>query len=215
MSHIVDFFNERLGSAGAVAASFVCFALAVLGFVIAFRGRGAMVWLVSVCASVVGVLAGAMTGLHVFDSLIIMIAMAIAGGTIFLLLVRFVKSLGYFIGIGVLGFFIAFIVTSEMYTANTKVTEQTLLAIDMLAGIIVGLLSAIRSKYMVTIVTSAAGGMITSISLLALFGFYFTDWKTWLLAAAVAVAGMMVQIKVYDIKPPKKKPKPKRNKHEK
>ena len=215
MSHMVDFFNTHMGKGGGIVAGFVFFALAVLGFIIAFRGRGAMVWLVGVCAAAVGALAGAMVGLLVFDSLLIMLVMAIAGGTILLLLVKFVKSLGYFIGIGVLGFYLSFIVTGEMYSANTKITEQTLLAIDMLVGIIMGLLSAIKSKYIVSVVTSAAGGMITSISLLALFGFYFVDWKTWLLAAVVAVAGMMAQIKLYDIKPPQRKPKPKRNKHEK
>ena len=215
MSHLVDFFNTHMGKGGGIVVGFVFFALAVLGFIIAFRGRSAMVWLVGVCAGAVGALAGAMVGLLVFDSLLIMLVMAIAGGTILLLLVKFVKGLGYFIGIGVLGFWLSFIATSEMYSANTKITEQTLLAIDMLVGIIMGLLSAIKSKYIVSIVTSVAGGMITSISLLALFGFYFADWKTWLLAAVVAVAGMMAQIKIYDIKPPQRKPKPKRNKHEK
>lgn len=204
MSRVVYFFNSHMSRGGGIIAAFIFFALAVLGIIITFRGRGAMVWLVGVCAAAVGILAGAMAGLLVFDSLIIMLIMAFAGGTILILLVRFVKAVGYFIGIGVLGFVIAYILTSEMYVSNTKITEQTLLAVDILAGLIMGVLSLIRSKYIVSLVTSAAGGMITSISLLALFGFYFADWKTWLLAAVVSIAGMMVQIKMYDLKPKKK-----------
>lgn len=204
MSRVVYFFNSHMSRGGGIIAAFIFFALAVLGIIITFRGRGAMVWLVGVCAAAVGILAGAMAGLLVFDSLIIMLIMAFAGGTILILLVRFVKAVGYFIGIGVLGFVIAYILTSEMYVSNTKITEQTLLAVDILAGLIMGVLSLIRSKYIVSLVTSAAGGMITSISLLALFGFYFADWKTWLLAAVISIAGMMVQIKMYDLKPKKK-----------
>ena len=217
MNHIVDLFNTHFGKSSSLVMAIVFFAMAVLGVIIAFRGRQAMVWLVGVCAFFVGILAGAMTGLLVFDSFIIMIGAAILGGIILLLLVKFVKGVGYFIGISTLGFFLSYIVTSEMYITTTKITHGTLLAIDLVVGFIMGILSLVKSKYTVSLVTAAAGGMITSISVLVLFGFYFSDWKTWLLALLVAAAGMLVQIRIYDIHPQRKpkKPKPVRNKHEK
>lgn len=105
MSHIVDFFNSRFGAGGGFVTFIIFAAFAVLGGIIAFRGRKAMVWLVSFCALFVGVLAGAMVGLLVFDSFIIMLVMAFLGGAALLLLVKYVKGIGYFIGISTLSFF--------------------------------------------------------------------------------------------------------------
>ena len=189
-------------------------ALGVLGFVIATRGRRAMVWLVGVCAAAVGILAGAMIGLLVFDSFVLMILFALIGGIGFILLVRFVKVLGYFIGIGFLSFFIAYVVTSASFTANAKVPENTLLAADLVIGFLMGALSVVQWKYMSSVITCAAGGIICSVSVLALFGLYFIDWRTWLLALAVAALGMVVQVRKYDLRPKRRK-KPVRNKHEK
>ena len=216
MSHIVDFFNSHFGAGSGIIIGIIFVALAVIGAIVAFRGRQAMVWLVSFCAGFVGVLAGAMIGLLVFDSLIIMIIMAFLGGIALMLIVRFVKGVGYFIGISTLSFFLAYIVTSEMYITDTKITEKTLLVLDLIIGFAGGILSLIKSKYVVSVVTAAAGGMISAISILVLFGYYFADWKMWLLALAIAVSGMLVQIKIYDLKPEiKKKQKPVRHKHEK
>ena len=225
MSHVVDFFTGRYGASGNIIVSIIFFAMAILGVIIATHGRGAMIWLVSVCGMIVGILTGAMLGLLVFDSFILMLLLAAAGGVLLLLLVKFVKSFGYFIGIGALGFFLAFTITSAMYTTNTRITENTILLIDMAAGIIMGLLAAIKSKYTVSVITAASGGVIASVSLLALFRFYFADWKTWIIALIIAAVGMIVQIRVYDIKPADKPRKPKhgvkttapktRNKHAK
>ncbi|MCH5211550.1 MAG: hypothetical protein J1G06_00905 [Oscillospiraceae bacterium] len=216
MSHIVDFFNAHFGVGSSIVINIIFAALAIVGAIVAFRGRQAMVWLVSFCAGAAGVLAGAMTGLLVFDSFIIMLIMAFLGGVALVLLVRFVKGVGYFIGISTLSFFLSYVITSEMYITNAKITESTLLLLDLIIGFAGGIMSLINSKYVVSVVTSAAGGMISSISILVLFGYYFSDWKMWLLALAIAVSGMLVQIKVYDLKPViKKKQKPVRNKHEK
>lgn len=209
MSHVVDFFTGRYGASGNIMVSIIFLAMAVLGVVIATHGRGAMIWLVSICGMIVGILGGAMTGLLVFDSFILMLLFAVAGGALLLLLVKFVKSFGYFIGIGALGFFLAFTITSAMYTTNTRITENTILLIDMAAGIVMGLLAAIKSKYIVSVITAGAGGVIASVSILALFRFYFADRKTWIIALMIAVIGMIVQIRIYDIKPTGKRKTPK------
>ena len=211
MIRLVELCKAQFGASGSIVAAVVFLLLSVIGAVIAFRGRDAMVWLVGVCAATVGVIAGAMLGLLVFDSFIIMLITAFLGGVISILLVRYVKFVGYFIGIGTLSFFLARTVSSEMYTANTKITSETLLAIDLLIGMVMGVLATIRSKYLISLITAAAGGMITSICFLAMLGFYFVDLKAWILAGAVALGGMLVQIKIYDLK----KPAPKRAKHEK
>lgn len=209
MSHVVDFFAGRYGASGNIIVSIIFLAMMILGVVIATHGQGAMIWLVSICGMIVGIMGGAMAGLLIFDSFLLMLLFAAAGGVILLLLVRFVKSFGYFIGIGALGFFLAYTITSEMYTTNTRITENTILLIDMAAGIIMGMLAAIKSKYTVSVITAASGGVIASVSILALFRSYFTDWKTWIIALIIAVAGLAVQIRVYDIKPPEKRKKPK------
>ena len=216
MSHIVDFFNSHFGAGSSIIIGIIFTALAIMGAIVAFRGRQAMVWLVSFCAGFVGVIAGAMVGLLVFDSFIIMLLMAFLGGIALMLIVKFIKGVGYFIGISTLSFFLAYIVTSEMYITSTKITEETLLILDLVIGFAGGILSLINSKYVVSVVTSAAGGMISAISILVIFGYYFADWKMWLLALAIAVSGMLVQIRIYDLKPEKKKKqKPVRNKHAK
>lgn len=193
MSHIVDIFTEAFGAGGNVIVGIVFIITALLGVLIALRGKQVMMWIVGFCAAVIGILGGAAFGLLVFDSFIIMLITAFIGGTALLLLVRFVKSLGCFIGMGALGFLIAFIITSELYIDSTRITESTLVFFDLIAGVIVGILAAIRSDFIVTVITAAAGGMITSISVLALFGVYFADWRMWLIAAATAVFGGAVQ----------------------
>ena len=195
MSHIVDFFNETFGSGGNIIVGIVFIITALLGVLIALRGRHVMNVIVGFCAASVGIVGGAAFGLLVFDSFIIMLITAFIGGTALLLLVKFVKSVGYFIGIGALGFLIAFIVTSEMYIDSTRITESTLVFFDLIAGVILGILAAWRSKYIVTVITAAAGGMIAAISILALFGVYFADWRMWMLAALTAVFGAVVQFR--------------------
>ena len=195
MSHIVDFFTSRFGSGGNIIVGIIFLAMAV----IALRGRQIMVWLVGFCGLCLGILFGAAAGLLIFDSFIIMLITAFAGGMLLLLLVKYVKSIGYFIGIGALGFFIAFTVTSELYIDSTRITENTLLLADLVAAIIMGILAAIQSKYIISVITAAAGGMIASISILALFGKYFADWKMWFLALVIAVFGMVMQVRIYDL----------------
>ncbi len=205
MINVVDFFTHNFGLGGNVLVAFIFLAMAVLGVIIAMRGRGAMVWIVSVCGFIVGILVGAMLGILVFNSLIMMIILAAVGGVLLLYGVRTAKSIGYFVGIGTLSWFLAYIITSEMYVTNTSIDENTLLFIDMAVGIVMGFLAALRSKYIVSVVTAVAGGLLASISTLAIFGNYFADAKTWTIAGAIALLGIMVQIKTYDIKPPKKK----------
>lgn len=205
MINVVEFFTHNFGVGGNVLVAFIFLALAVAGVIIAMRGRGAMVWIVSVCGFVVGVLAGAMLGILVFNSLIMMIILAAVGGVLLLYGVRSARSIGYFIGIGTLGWLLSYIVTSEMYIGDSGVNENILLLIDFAVGVFMGFLAALRSKYIVSLVTAIAGGVLASISTLAIFGSYFADAKTWTIAGAVAVLGLMVQIKTYDIKPAKKK----------
>lgn len=205
MINVVEFFTHNFGVGGNVLVAFIFLALAVAGVIIAMRGRGAMVWIVSVCGFVVGVLAGAMLGILVFNSLIMMIILAAVGGVLLLYGVRSARSIGYFIGIGTLGWLLSYIVTSEMYIGDSGTNENILLLIDFAVGVFMGFLAALRSKYIVSLVTAIAGGLLAAISTLAIFGSYFADAKTWTIAGAVAVLGLMVQIKTYDIKPTKKK----------
>ena len=196
MSHVVDFFTSRFGAGGSVMVGIIFIIAALLGILITLRGQQVMVWLVSFFAAASGIMGEAAFGLLVFDSFIVMLITAFLGGTALLLLVRFVKSVGYFIGIGVLGFFIAFTITSELYIDSTRITENTLVFFDLLAGFILGILAAVRSKYIVMVITAAAGGLITSISVLALFGVYFADLRMWLSAAVITAAGIFVQLRL-------------------
>lgn len=205
MSHIVDFFTARFGSNATIVVGIIFFAMMILGFIIAVKGRQVMQVLVAVCGAVIGIFFGAAFGLLVFNSFIIMLITAFLGGALLLMLVLLVKGIGTFISMGFLGFFIAFTVTSEMYISSTRITEGTLVFIDLIAGVLTGILAAVQSKYTVSFITAAAGGMITSISVLVLLGYYFSDWKTWLLASVVAVFGMSVQFKTHDSKMPSKK----------
>ena len=196
MSHVVDFFTSRFGAGGSVMVGIIFIIAALLGILITLRGQQVMVWLVSFFAAASGIMGGAALGLLAFDSFIVMLITAFLGGTALLLLVRFVKSVGYFIGLGVLGFFIAFTITSELYIDSTRITENTLVFFDLLAGFILGILAAVRSKYIVMVITAAAGGLITSISVLALFGVYFADLRMWLSAAVITAAGIFVQLRL-------------------
>lgn len=210
MIHVVDFFTRRFGVGGNVLVALVFLIMAVIGVVVAIRGRGAMVTIVSVCGFLVGMIAGAMVGILCFNSLIVMIVLAAVGGVLLLFTVRNVKSIGYFIGIGSLSWFLAFVITSEMYVTDAKVTENTLLFIDLVIAVVMGFLAALRSKYTVSVVTSLAGGVMTSISVLAMLGNYFADAKTWIIAGAVAIFGFAVQMNTYDLKPKGKKRKKRR-----
>ncbi len=194
-----------MGAAGTLVAALVFLALTVLGVVIAMRGRGTMIWLVSVSAFIFGTLAGAMIGILAFDSIIIMAVLAAVCGVLLVVVVRRLTSVGYFIGIGTLSWFLAFIITSEMYVAGEGVSENTLLFIALLIAIVMGTLAACRSKYMATFITAVSGGVITAISSLALIGFYFADARTWIIATIIAVLGICVQIRTYDLKPFKKR----------
>ena len=207
MVHVVDFFTRAFGAGGSVIVAVIFFALAILGVIISMRGRGAINRIVGVCSWAIGTLIGAMLGLLCFNSLILMIILAAVGGVLLLFTVKNIKGVGYFIGIGTLGWFLAFIITSEMHITDERFTENTLLFIDLVIGLGVGFLAALRSKYIVSVITAAAGGVITAISTLAIMGYYFADIRTWVIAAAVALAGFAVQIHTYDLKPGKKKGK--------
>ncbi len=194
-----------MGAAGSLVAALVFLALTVLGVIIAMRGRGTMIWLVSVSAFIFGTLTGAMIGMLAFNSIIIMAVLAAVCGVLLVVIVKRLTSVGYFIGIGSLSCFLAFIITSEMYVAGEGVSENTLLFIDLLIGIIMGTLAACRSKYIATFITAISGGVITAISSLALIGFYFADIKTWVIATIIAVVGFFVQVRTYDLTPYKKR----------
>lgn len=200
MIHLVNFCRNAMGAAGNAVAALLFVALTVLGIIIAMRGRGTMLWLVSVCAFFCGALMGAMIGILAFNSIIIMIILASVCSVLFVVLVRHVEAVGYFIGIGSLGWFLAFILTSEMNVAGDTINENTLLFLDLVVGIVMGFLASCRFKYTVTLVTAASGGVIASISALGLIGFYFADIKTWIIAIIIAVCGFAVQVHTYDLK---------------
>lgn len=212
MIHIVEFFNHRFGIGGNVLAAIIFLVFAILGVVIAMRGRDAMVGIVGVCGFVCGVLGGAMVGLLCFDSIILMILLASVGGVLLLYTVRNIKSLGYFIGIGSLSWFLSYIITSQMIVTNEAMTDNTLLFIDLVVSVIMGFLAACRSKYIVSVITAISGGVIASICTLAILGFYFADLKTWIIAAIVALSGLSVQIHIYDLKPKRSRQKTKKRK---
>lgn len=200
MINIINAFRDSLGAAGIIVATIVFLALTIVGVIISMRGRGAMIWLVSVSAFFFGLTLGSMIGILVFNSIIIMAVLGSIFAVLLVVVVRHFKSIGYFIGIGTLGWVLAYTVTSEMYISGGGVSENTLLFIDLVIAVVMGIMAACRSKYIVTFITSASGGIITAISALALLGFYFIDIKTWIIAVAVAVLGMLVQFKTYDMK---------------
>ena len=200
MIHIVDFFTHTFGAGGSIIVAVIFFALAILGVIIAMRGRGAIDRIVGICSWATGTLSGAMLGLLCFNSLILMIILAAVGGVLLLYTVKNAKGIGYFIGIASLGWFLAFVITSEMNITDARFTENTLLFIDLVIGLGLGLLAALRSKYLVSVITAASGGVITAISTLAMIGYYFADTRTWVVSAAVALAGFAVQIHTYDLK---------------
>lgn len=200
MINIINAFRDSLGAAGIIVATIVFLALTIVGVIISMRGRGAMIWLVSVSAFFFGLTLGSMIGILVFNSIIIMAVLGSIFAVLLVVVVRHFKSIGYFIGIGTLGWVLAYTVTSEMYISGGGVSENTLLFIDLVIAVVMGIMAACRSKYIVTFITSASGGIITAISALALLGFYFIDIKTWIIAVAVAVLGMLIQFKTYDMK---------------
>ncbi len=199
MISIINSLRDSMGAVGMLIATVVFLALTVLGVLIATRGRGAMNKLVCVSAFIFGLMLGSMIGILVFNSIIIMAVLASICAVMLVLVVIRYKSIGYFIGIASLGYFLAYTVTSEMYIGN-GINKNTLLLIDLIIGFIMGIMAACRSKYLVTFITSLSGGIITAISSLALVGFYFTDIKTWIIAAAVTILGMLVQFRRYDLK---------------
>ncbi len=207
MTGVVDFFTYRFDGGGRVLVALIFFALAILGVIMSTRGRGAMVWIVGVGGFLLGILLGAMAGIMLFNSLIAMTILASVFGVLLLFLVMRVKSIGYFIGIATLSWFLAYIVTSEMYVKDTSVSRNTILFIDMAIGIIMGFLAALRSKYLVSVVTAIAGGLLSAISALAIFGVYFADYRTCLIAGVISAFGLFVQITTYDLKPTKRKKK--------
>lgn len=205
MIHLVNFCRNTMGAAGTAVAAVLFLALTVLGIVIAMRGRETMIGVVSVCAFLCGMLIGAMIGILVFNSIIIMIVLASVFSVLLMVVVKYYKSVGYFIGISTLGWVLAFILTSEMKITGLSVNENTLLFVDLVIGIIMGIMAASRSKITVSLITAASGGVIAATSSLALVGFYFPDIKTWIIAGIIFVAGMAVQIRIYDLKPVKRK----------
>ena len=195
MSRVVTLLTSSFGVGGNIVVSCIFILLCLFGILVAVRGKWVMIWLVSFMLASIGIVAGAMAGLLIFNSFILMLICAIMGGTSMLLVGRYVKSIGYFISMFFLAFFISYVITSEMQITNTRITENTLLLFDLVVGLAVGLLSVIKSKFIVTSITSVSGGMITSISILVLLGSYFADWKMWLIAIAVSIFGFVMQIR--------------------
>lgn len=196
-----------MGAAGTAVAAVMFIVLAVLGVVIAMRGRETMMGVVSVCAFLCGMMLGAMVGILVFNSLIIMIILAAVLSVLLMVVVKYFKSVGYFIGISTLGWVLAFLLTSEMKIAPDSISNNTLLFIDLVVGVIMGIMAASRSKITVSLVTAASGAVIAATSSLALIGFYFPDIKTWIIAGIIFITGMVVQIRIYDLKPVNRKKK--------
>ena len=118
-----------------------------------------------------------------------------------LVVVRRFKSIGYFIGVGALGYFLSFMVTSEMKISSDMTNENTLLFLDFVIGVIMGIMAACRSKYITSIITAISGGLISAISALALVESYFADKKMWAMATVIAILGFMYQIRLYDLTP--------------
>lgn len=194
MVRITEFFYQRFAGAGDIVLGVIFFVLAVFGIVVAVNGKRIMAVLVRVAGAAVGILSGAMAGLLLFDSFILMIVFAVIGGFLIALLLRYAKGVVYFIGMGALGFFLAFAVTSEMYTSNTQMTESSLLLIDLMIAFAMGILSLFKSKYIMAFITAPAGGVMTSVGIFGLFGYYFSDWKTQLTTIVVSLAGICVQL---------------------
>lgn len=200
MIHVVDFFRRTMGTGGSVLIKVIFALLAVAGIVIAIRGRKAMVGLVSVCAFIVGILAGAMCGILIFNSIIVMIILASVFSVLLLVVVKKFKSIGYFIGVGSLGWFLSFMITSEMNVSSNVVNENGLLFLDLVIGIVMGLMAACRSKYIASVITAVSGGIITAISLLAIVESYFADKKMWTIATVIALVGLVAQIRAHYMK---------------
>ncbi|MBR0360663.1 MAG: hypothetical protein IIX21_06110 [Clostridia bacterium] len=207
MIHLVNFCRNTMGAAGTAVAAVLFIIFAVMGVVIAMRGRETMMGVVSVCAFLCGMLLGAMAGILIFNSLIVMIILAAVLSVLLMVVVKYFKSLGYFIGISTLGWVLAFLLTSEMKIAPDGISNNTLLFIDLVVGVIMGIMAASRSKITISLVTAASGAVIAATSSLALIGFYFPDIKTWIIAGIIFVTGMIVQIRIYDLKPVKRKKK--------
>ena len=201
MIHVVDFFRRTMGFGGSVLIKLIFALLAFAGSIIAIRGRKAMVWLVSVSAFIFGMLLGAMLGILAFNSIILMIILASVCSVLLLVVVKKFKSIGYFIGVGSLGWFLSFIITSDMNVSSEVANENALLFLDLVIGVIMGFMAACRSKYITSVITAASGGIITAISVLALVESYFADEKMWIIAGMVALAGFIVQIHTYDLRP--------------
>lgn len=195
MSRVVTLLTSSIGVGGNIFVSCIFILLCIFGILVAVRGQEVMIWLVSFMLASIGIIAGAMVGLLIFNSFILMLVCAIIGGTSMLLVGRYVKSVGYFISMFFLAFFISYVITSEMQITNTRITENTLLLFDLVIGLVVGLLAIIKSKFIVTLITSVSGGMITSICILVLLGSYFADWKMWLIAISVSVFGFVMQVR--------------------
>lgn len=195
MSRVVTLLTSSIGAGGNIFVSCIFILLCVFGILVAVRGQEVMIWLVSFMLASIGIIAGAMVGLLIFNSFILMLVCAIIGGTSMLLVGRYVKSVEYFISMFFLAFFISYVITSEMQITNTRITENTLLLFDLVIGLVVGLLAIIKSKFIVTLITSVSGGMITSICILVLLGSYFADWKMWLIAISVSVFGFVMQLR--------------------
>lgn len=140
MVRITEFFYQRFAGAGGIVLGIIFFIMAVFGIVVAVNGKRIMAVLVRVVGAAVGILSGAMAGLLLFDSFILMIVFAVIGGFLIALLMRYVRGVVHFIGMSALGFFLAFVVTSEMYTSNTQITESSLLLVDLIIAFAMGIL---------------------------------------------------------------------------
>ena len=198
MINILNFCCSNIGVAGTVIAKIIFIIITALGVGIALRGRSTMIWIVSVCSFLFGATAGAMVSILWFNSIILMVILASVCAVLMVLVVRRFTTIGYFIGISCLGWFLCHMLTSNI-SSDASVSNNILLFLDLVIAIVMGTMAACRSKYIVTFITSSAGGVIASIGILAVFGSYFTDAKTWVIAAVITAIGIFVQFSIYDL----------------
>ena len=204
MIYIQNFCCNYMGNVGIVVAKIAFIIITAIGIGITLRGRSTMIWIVSVCSFWSGAIVGAMVGILAFDSIILMIILAAVCAVLMVVVVHHFRSIGYFIGISSLGWLLCRILTSNI-SSDVSLSDNILLFLSLVVAVVMGFMAACRSKYIITFITSISGGIIASVGLLAVFGAYFTDIKTWIVAAVFAAVGILVQFSIYDIRPSKKR----------
>ena len=203
MINILNFCCNYMGNFGIVIAKIAFIIITAIGVGIAIRGRGTMMWIVSVCSFWFGAIGGAMIGILAFNSIILMIILAAVFAVLMVVVVHHFRSIGYFIGISSLGWLLCRMLVTNI-SSDVTLSDNILLFLTLVVALVMGIMAACRSKYIITFITSISGGVIASMGLLAVFGAYFTDIKTWIVAAVFAAIGIIVQFSIYDLRPSKK-----------